>query len=193
MLTPRYPILTERLALRAFRTGDLEAVHAIHSRPDVARYLYGTPQSLAESRVMLKTRMGQRRIAVEGDALVLAIERRDSGIVIGHVKLIWTSDRHRQGELGFVLHPDHHGHGFAREAAARVLDLAFGELGLRRVYGRCDARNAASAGLMERLGMRREAHFRHNELFKGKWSDEYVYAILAEEWPAPAKELEIQR
>jgi RimJ/RimL family protein N-acetyltransferase len=34
---------------------------------------------------------------------------------------------------------------------------------------------------MERLGMRREAHFRHNEFFKGEWADSFVYAMLAQE------------
>jgi RimJ/RimL family protein N-acetyltransferase len=35
---------------------------------------------------------------------------------------------------------------------------------------------------MERLGMRREAHFKENEFFKGEWGSEYVYAVLATEW-----------
>jgi RimJ/RimL family protein N-acetyltransferase len=35
---------------------------------------------------------------------------------------------------------------------------------------------------MERLGMRREAHFVHNEIFKGSWGDELVYALLEDEW-----------
>jgi RimJ/RimL family protein N-acetyltransferase len=85
----------------------------------------------------------------------------------------------------------------AGEAASALLDLAFrapavgeldasgldpGGLGLHRVIGRCDALNAPSARLLERLGMRREAHFVHNEIFKGRWGDEYVYAILDHEW-----------
>jgi RimJ/RimL family protein N-acetyltransferase len=65
-----------------------------------------------------------------------------------------------------------------------MLRLGFAGLGLHRIIGRCDARNDASARLMERLGMRREAHFRENEIFKGAWGDEYVYAILAAEWAA---------
>jgi len=50
------------------------------------------------------------------------------------------------------------------------------------VIGRCDARNEGSARVMERLGMRREAHFVQNEIFKGEWSDEFVYAMLASEF-----------
>ena len=63
-----------------------------------------------------------------------------------------------------------------------MLTLAFRSLDIHRVFGRCDARNLPSARLMERLGMRREAHFRHHAMFKGQWDEELVYAILEHEW-----------
>jgi RimJ/RimL family protein N-acetyltransferase len=50
--------------------------------------------------------------------------------------------------------------------------------------GSCDARNHASARLMERLGMRKEAHFMQNQFMKGEWVDELVFAILDQEWRA---------
>ena len=56
-----------------------------------------------------------------------------------------------------------------------------------RIIGRCDGRNAASAKAMERLGMRREAHLRENEMVKGEWCDELVYAMLVDEWRALGK------
>jgi RimJ/RimL family protein N-acetyltransferase len=67
-------------------------------------------------------------------------------------------------------------------AASAVLDLGFGELGLNRVVARLDPRNENSAKLAVRLGMRQEAHFVRNEIFKGEWTDELVYAVLADEW-----------
>jgi RimJ/RimL family protein N-acetyltransferase len=80
------------------------------------------------------------------------------------------------------MHPAYSGHGYATEASAELLRLGFERLGFHRVVGRCDARNTASASLMERLGMRREAHFRQNEFIKAEWTDQLVYAILATEW-----------
>jgi RimJ/RimL family protein N-acetyltransferase len=52
------------------------------------------------------------------------------------------------------------------------------------VIARVDARNAASARLATRLGMRQEAHLRENEWFKGEWTDEIDFAVLAQEWPS---------
>ena len=65
-----------------------------------------------------------------------------------------------------------------------MLGLAFDGLGLHRVVARCDGRNTASVAVMERLGMRKEAHFVENEFVKGEWADEIVHAMLAEEWRA---------
>jgi RimJ/RimL family protein N-acetyltransferase len=184
MLDPQYPIETERLLLRPYKASDLDALHRLQSLPEVVRYLLWGPRSRAEVVAMLEKRTSQTRIAAEGDKLILAVTLRDGGALIGNVNLRWLSAEHRQGETGFVLLPEYHGKGYGREAARAMLALGFGELGLHRIIGRCDARNAASARLMERLGMRHEAHLRENEMIKGEWADECIYAILAAEWRA---------
>jgi RimJ/RimL family protein N-acetyltransferase len=183
MLLPDYPIETERL--RPFRAEDLDALYAIQSRPDVTRYLYWDARPLDDVRLVLADRLRQDRIVSEGDRLNLAMERRDTGALVGDVNLVWVSREHEQGEIGFVLHPDHHGQGLAREGAEVMLELGFAGLGLHRIVGRCDGRNNASMRVMEKLGMRREAHFRQNEIVKGERTDEVVYAMLADEWGGP--------
>ncbi|MFL6145850.1 MAG: GNAT family N-acetyltransferase [Labedaea sp.] len=180
MLRPSYPIKTERLLLRPFSPDDLEDLHAIQSREDVTRFLYWAPRSRTEIAEVLISRAGMTALEREGDTLVLAVVL--DGRVIGDVNLSWRSVEHRQGEFGFVLHPDHHGHGYGGEAAVEMLRLGFEDLGLHRIIGRADGRNTASARLMEKLGLRREAHFVHNEMVKGEWTDEVVYAMLASEW-----------
>jgi RimJ/RimL family protein N-acetyltransferase len=182
MLCPDYPLRTPRLTLRPFRAEDLDDLYAIQSREDVARYLYWSPRSRDEVREALAKKVSQSAIREEGEVLALAVVLTGTGRVVGDVILMWTSREHRQGEVGFVFHPDEHGKGLAGEATRVMLGLGFGGLGLHRIVGRCDARNLASARLMERLGMRREAHFVQNEFVKGEWCDELVFAVLAEEW-----------
>jgi RimJ/RimL family protein N-acetyltransferase len=182
MFTLEEPIETERLILRTFRQGDLDDLHAIRSLPAVVRYLYGDVRSRAEVQKMLAERVQLTSLGQDGDAIVLAAERQADGRVIGDVTLWLRSVSHRQGEIGFAFHPEAQGLGFAREAAGCVLELAFGRVGLHRVFGRMDARNVASAALMRRLGMQQEAHLRENEIFKGEWSDELVFAVLEHEW-----------
>ena len=81
-----------------------------------------------------------------------------------------------------MLKPEFTGHGYATEMAAEMLRIGFDELGLHRVVGRLDARNDASARVLERLGMRREALLVDNEWVKGEWTSELDYALLADEW-----------
>ena len=102
--------------------------------------------------------------------------------MIGDMALWCASAEHRQGELGFVLHPDHQGKGYATEAGLALLHVGFEQVGFHRIVGRLDARNTASSAVLTRLGMRHEALLRENEFVKGEWCDEAVYAMLASEW-----------
>ena len=100
--------------------------------------------------------------------------------------MIWLSQEHRSGEFGCVIGPEHQGRGYATEACELMMRLGFVDLRLHRMVARCDARNTASARVLEKLGLRREAHFVENEFIKGEWTDEVVYATLATEWRDPS-------
>lgn len=180
------PIETERLILRGIEPDDLPAVHAYERLDEVARYLYWGPRSEDQSRDSVARKARSRTIANEGDFLALGVVRRDRGELIGDVVLGLASAEHRQGEIGFVIDPAHGGRGYATEAAAPLLAIAFDALDLHRVVGRTEARNIASARVLEKLGMRCEAHLRENEFVKGEWQSELVYAILADEWRSAA-------
>jgi RimJ/RimL family protein N-acetyltransferase len=184
VLRPSYPLRTARLELRSYRSADFDDLLAIESREDVNRYLYAEPGDAAAVRAGLDRKIGEAALEDEGRRLSLAVVDPADGRVVGEVHLDWLSRTHRQGEIGFVFHPDIQGRGYATEAADAVLRLAFVDLALHRVIGRLDHRNLGSARVLEKLGMRREAHFVHDEIFKGGWSDQIVYAMLDEEWTA---------
>jgi RimJ/RimL family protein N-acetyltransferase len=173
---------SERLLLRPFSADDFEALFAIQSRADVARWLYWEPRDAAEVRTGLQRRIKGSSFRKDSDSLSFAVVLKATSEVIGEGSLFLLSAEHRQAEIGFVFHPDHHGRGYATETARLLLQLAFEEFGMHRVIGRLEPRNTASARLLERLGMRREAHFVENEFVKGEWQSELVYALLEHEW-----------
>jgi RimJ/RimL family protein N-acetyltransferase len=119
---------------------------------------------------------------VDDQGVTLAAFDKATERLVGDFVLILRSVEHRRGEVGYVLHPDFAGRGLATEGARVMLDIAFEKLGLRRVIGRIDARNQASARVLTKLGLRHEAHLVQNELFKGEWTDEDDFAILYDEW-----------
>lgn len=177
-----YPLETERLLLRPLTPGDFDALYSYQSRSDVARYLYWGPRTEDEVRDALEKKLASTAIRSEGDVLSLAVVLKESNELVGDFILHLTSEEHQQAEIGYIIHPDHAGHGYATEAGRVLLRIAFRDLGLHRVVGSTDARNAASGRVLEKLGMRREAHFVENEYVKQEWQSEVVYAILDREW-----------
>ena len=181
------PIRTERLTLRLMATDDLDDVFAYQSREDVSRYLLHGPRSRAEVEEWLPKYAAATELAKDDDWIEPAIELAmpdGTRRVIGHMYLTIASAENRGAEIGWTLHPDFFGKGYAAEAATAILELAFGELGMHRVKAELDPRNDASVALCRRLGMREEAHFVQDLFFKGEWADTGVYAILDTEWAA---------
>ena len=130
----------------------------------------------------LERRLGDTVVATDGDRLSWAVTTHADESLVADVTMILTSVEHCQLEIGYTVHPDHQGRGYATEAARALIDFGFGVVGAHRIVGRIDARNHASAAVLEHAGMRREAQLRENELVKGIWTDEVIYAVLFDEW-----------
>lgn len=182
MLELPHPLATERLVLRAFDAeADVDAVHAYASREDVCRYIPWTPRTRTEVAAWLPRR-APTTITQEGTGASLAMTLRATGELVGDVIMIWRSEADRTVEIGYVIHPDHAGRGYASEAARALLRVAFDDLAMHRVVARIDERNPASGAVLRRIGMRQEAVLVENEWFKGTWSTEIDFAILEREW-----------
>ena len=181
-MTPDWPLETERLVLRPFGEGDLDALHRMHADPEVARWLYKEPRTLEECRTLLALKIAGHQLDTEGMWLSAAVAERGSGTFVGDISLKYESAEHKTGEIGFSFDPAHHGRGYATEATRAVLAFAFEGMGFHRVVGRAEPRNLASVRVLEKLGLRREALLVENEWVKGEWQSEVVYAMLDREW-----------
>ena len=173
------PYETERLILRPFTPADVEAVHGYQSLEVVARYQMWEPRTRDQVTTELAKWISQ---SPDDPSMSYAVTLKETGALIGDVSLMHRDKEARQGEIGYSFNPEFAGHGYATEAAAALLQLGFGELKLHRIFGRCDARNEPSWRVMERIGMRREAHFREHAIFKGDWDEEFYCAMLSSEW-----------
>ncbi len=172
------PIHTERLVVRELTPEDQERHAVLMSNPDVVRYLYEEPLTQAEALEHLFRRFGQG-VPSEGEWRNFAVDV--GGRLVGEVGFSLVSSQHRSAEVGYMFDPMVNGNGFATEAVQVMVDVCSDLLQAHRVVGRVDARNRASASVLERLGFQQEALFRQNEFVKGEWTDEMVYGLLENE------------
>jgi RimJ/RimL family protein N-acetyltransferase len=173
-----------RVLVRRFRLADAAAFAAYRSVPAVARYQsWDAPYPLAEAERFVRAQLGEHP-DTPGEWFQFAVELRSSGELIGDCAAQPDAADPRQGEIGFTIAPAQQGHGYATEAAGLLLGYLFGARGKHRVHASCDARNAASAAVLERLGMRREGHLRASTWAKGEWTDDLLYGLLRDEWLA---------
>lgn len=180
------PLRTERLTLRAATADDAEATFAYRQLAAVGEWLTEIPPDFDAYGATF----------TDPDHLAATVVVERDGVTIGDLMLrienAWAQReaadqaRNCQAELGWVLDPAYTGQGYATEAIRELLRYCFADLGIRRVVANCFTDNAASWRLMERVGMRREAHHRRDSLHRsGEWLDGYTYALLADEWRGP--------
>ncbi len=173
---------TERLVIRRFVASDAETFAAYRSEPEVARHQsWDTPFSVDQARLFIE-QLASEHPDTPGTWFQFALVDVASDTHIGDVAASCDAADRRLASVGWTLAPHAQGQGYATEAATALLDYLFDRRSKHRVTAGCDPCNAASAALMERLGMRREAHFIQSEWAKGEWTDEYVYAVLSTEW-----------
>lgn len=171
------PIQTPRLVLRSIALADWPSIHRYMSDAAVTRWLPEGCLDEAQTTAFVQKNTG-------AEATALAVIERESGALVGHMVFHpWFGPATH--EIGWVISPSSQRSGYATEAAAALLDFAFKTLNCHRVIATCQPENPASWRVMEKLGMRREAHFRqalHRP--SGEWWDEYFYALLTEEHAA---------
>ena len=184
------PLTGERVLLREFQLEDVEDVFAYASDPEVAQHMEWAPHpdreaTLAHLHTCIEAY--ERRIWYP-----LAVQRRDSGRVVGSIDLRIVSAGHRVGETGYVLAQSQWGQGINLEMGRLMLAFGFDDVGLNRIQSICNVENRRSYRTLEKLGLSREGTLREFRIEKGAARDKYMYAILASEWrrdhPRPAAE-----
>lgn len=175
---------TARLVVRRFRPADVPTFAAYRSDPEVARYQSWDVPFSEEQAERFVDGLSEDDPDTPGSWFQFAVAEAAGGAHVGDVAAYVDADDPRQARVGVTLAADVQGRGYGTEALTALLDYLLVDRSKHRVTADCDARNVASARLLARVGMRREAHHLRSSWSKGEWTDEYVYAVLADEWRA---------
>lgn len=163
---PKPPRLeTARLALRALTWSDIPEIQAQNDDPDVGRFTLSIPYPYPPGEAAKFLRRVERQ-AANGMGVCYAIEKRDTGEFIGTMGIRVDPD-HKRGELGYVIAPTQRGRGYATEAARRIIDHGFEDLGLEKLFAAWFAGNPASGRVLTKAGMlpegRQPGHIRKGD------------------------------
>ncbi|MDZ8225034.1 GNAT family N-acetyltransferase [Nostoc sp. ChiVER01] len=174
---------THRLLMRDFVEADWQAVFTYQSDPLYLRYSYWTHRTQKDVCEFVQMFIDQQKEQPR-TKFQLAIILKAENQLIGNCGIRVNDPEMREANIGYELNTQYWGQGYATEAAQAILKFGFEKLRMHRIWSCCVAQNVASVKVLEKIGMRREGHLRKKELIKGKWYDNFIYAILDHEWKA---------
>lgn len=172
--------VTSRLRIREFVEEDYQALREMDSRPVMYTYERDLPTE-ADTRNSL-TEYIKNQLEAPRITYRFAITLLSQHTCRGLLKISRQWEAIREWEVGWAIHPDEWGRGYATEAAWIVMDWAFTQLDVHRIVAFCHVDNVASVRVMEKLGMHQDGRLRETRWLRGQWWDEYVYSILEKEW-----------
>ena len=174
---------SERLLFRKYENGDFPAFYDMLSNLENMKYRSSEPKNEDDVRKYLQWGM---QCAEQNPCINYryAVVLKHTGETIGSCELAFTNKD--PAELAWELHRNYWQKGYGTEIGKTLLKLGFEILRIRRIIADCNTLNIGSYGIMEKIGMRREAHYvkyyRGNSALNYEWCDKYQYAILREEW-----------
>lgn len=174
-------IETQRLLLKALEIRDTQAMYAYRSDPAVTRYHSWRPASEEEVAAFIR-KINETGFNVVGSWFQLGIYLKGNQELIGDLGVHFLPPGNRQTEIGFTIRPIQQRQGYAAEAVEALVSYLFKTLCKHRITASVDPKNTASLALLEKIGMRKEAHFRQSLWIADGWKDDVIYAVLNEEW-----------
>ncbi len=174
-------ISTERLILRGVGLSDTESIFRYRSNPQIYEFQNWRPRTLQDVHDFIREKIS-KEINISDTWYQFGIIIKETNELVGDFGVHFIDPDNLQAEIGFTLSLEYQGKGYALEAAVSVINYLFSNLKKHRIIASVDPRNVKSIALLDRIGMRKEAHFKKSIWFNEEWADDMVYAVLKEEW-----------
>lgn len=174
-------ISTNRLLIRELQLDDLADFYFYRSNPDVTKYQGFDVMTKAQAEAFIQEN-SIKSFGKAGEWVQYAIEKKETGKVIGDCAIKLDQTDKRIAEIGITISHKEQRKSYAKEALLGILSYLFDKKGVVRVVETVDAENVASINLLNSIGFRQEGFFVENVFFKGKWCSEFQFAMLKREW-----------
>ncbi len=170
-----------RLRLAEITWEDLENIHVLHSIPEVDAFnTLGLPKNIEETREVIRPIIKELGSA-RREHISWKIETKDTLEFIGLAGMVFSAEKYKQAEIYYKFLPPHWGKGYATEVSKALINFGFNEFNLHIVGAGVATKNTQSIKVLEKSGMTREGLRRRVLPIRGKWVDNYEYAILEDD------------
>lgn len=176
--SPFPEIKTKRLLLRRMTVEDAPAFLFLRSDDRVMKYIGREKMKTQEEATGLIQKINASVDANESIMWAIALQE-EPGTLIGTICYWNILKEHHRAEVGYILHPGYWGKGMMKEALMAAVNYGFREMKLHSIEGHINPENTISGIVLEKCGFVREAYFKENFYFKGKFHDSAVYSLLA--------------
>lgn len=184
-------LLGDGIGLHAWEDEDIEFFQAQRNRDVIRRPLTDVaPRNRQQVEELLEERLygedddGIVFLVCTGDTEALRTGDEAALTRVGEVAIPWVNQPHGAGMLMYWVAPEHQGNGYVSAATALLLDYAFGERRLHKVWAMVIEPNDPSRAVLEKLGFEQEGHYRKEVFYEGEFVDARRYGMLAEDWLA---------
>lgn len=172
-----FPVIeTERLRLREIVPDDAEALYRLRRDPEVTKYL--DRDNDADISVVHSLILKIRQNFEQGDGINWGVSLKDSPLLIGNIGFWRIDKKNHRAEIGYMLEPAQWSKGLMSEALEVLLQFAFHQMKLHSIEANTAVGNRASHALLEKHGFVKEAHFRENWYYNGKFTDSFIFSKL---------------
>ena len=169
---------SDRLLLRRIVEGDVQEIFAMRSDAENMKYI---PRPLVKNHDEAMEHLAKIDSGIENnEAINWAITLKGNSKLLGIIGFYRTKHEHYRSEIGYMLLPEIHGKGIASEAVGIVTKFGFKKMKLHSIEAVIDPKNSASEKVLQKNGFIKEAHFKENEFFEGKFLDSIIYSKLNE-------------
>lgn len=164
------------IAYRPLIIEDKDAIFNLLTNDEVSRYQSWVIETMKDTEAYI-----HQMLSLSDKMHYRVIEDKDSNKLIGICRITFNH-KHQKGEIGYMIHPDYWGNGFATHAAKYLVQYGFNDQGLNRIYAVTDIKNTGSIRVLEKTGFQREGLMRQDKIIRGRYRDSYMYSILKNEY-----------
>ena len=173
-----FPMLyTERLILKEITYKDAPILFELRSNPDIMKYIDRPIPSSVDDVLELIQKMALMK--TKGEGISWGIFRKENPEVnIGNIGFFRIIAEHYRAEIGYMLNTSEQKQGIMYEAIQKIIEFGFNKMKLHSIEANINPENIISKKLLEKAGFIREAYFKENYFFNGRFIDTEIFSLL---------------